>query len=103
MIEISFDVVDEFNADREADEILGHAAGCLLLVRQLLVRRRGRVDNKRLGVAHIGQIRGQLQVVYESRTCSCIALDSKREYTAKSVLEVFLCELVARVARKARV
>lgn len=63
LVEISLDVIDEFNADGEADKVLGHAAGRLLLVRQLLVRRRGRVNDERLRVADVGQVGGQLEAV----------------------------------------
>lgn len=98
LIEIRLDVIDELDADRQTNEILGNTAGRLLLVSQLLVRRRGRVDHERLRVAHVCQVRGQLQTVNKGGASSGTTLDAKREHTSETILEVLLGQFVAGVA-----
>ena len=53
------------DADRETDIALGHACRCLLLGRQLRMRRRGRVDRKAPGIADIGDVVVHLERVDE--------------------------------------
>lgn len=57
------------NPDHAPDEVISDARGDLLLRGELLVRRGGRVYDQRLGVAHVGQVRGQLDAVDEGDAC----------------------------------
>ena len=65
LVQVGDDVAHVLDADRQADELRRHAGLRLLLGRQLRVRRRGRVDDQRLGVADVGQVAGQLDAVDE--------------------------------------
>ena len=60
LIQIGLDVVDVFQADAHADVIVGDAGGLEFLGRLLAVGGAGRMDHQRLGVADVGQVRGQL-------------------------------------------
>ncbi len=53
------------DADGQADEVGRHPGGKLLLIGQLLVRRRRRVDGQGLGVPDIGQVRDEREGVDE--------------------------------------
>jgi hypothetical protein len=54
LLDIPEDVVDMFESHGQADEIRRHPCGRLLGRRQLLMRRRGRMDGQCLCVPHIG-------------------------------------------------
>ena len=73
-------------------------AGNLLLVGKLAVRGRGRVDDQRLGVADIGQMREQLQRLDELHAGLVAALQAEGEDGAGAVRRVFLLQRVVRVA-----
>ena len=67
----------------------GRDPGCdLLLVRQLLVGRAGRVDDQRLGIADVGQVRDQPQLLDEPRAGLPAALDAKGEDRAGATRQV---------------
>ena len=103
LLQVGLDVLDVLDADAETDEVLCHAAGRLFLVAQLLVRRRGRVNDERLCVSHVGQIRRQLERINKGRTGLGLALDTKRQHTTKASLQVLFRQRMARVALQARV
>ena len=63
LLEIIDDVFDVFQAETHPDEVRGDAAFDLLFVGQLLVRGDPRVDDEGLGVADVGEMAAQLQVV----------------------------------------
>src|SRR5689334_15676148 len=58
-------IVEIFDADGETDEVLRDSGGELLLVGELLVGGRGRVDDQALGVSEIGQMGEDLDGVDE--------------------------------------
>ena len=74
--EVGADVVDVLDADRDADHVLRHAGGFLLSLAKLLVRGGRGVDHQRLGVAHVGELRRELDGVDELRAWSEPALDA---------------------------
>ena len=60
LVEIGDDVVDVLDADRQADHVGRGACKLQLILRQLAVGGRGRVDDQRARVADIGEVREQL-------------------------------------------
>ena len=55
----------------------------LLCLVQLLMRRRGGVDDERLRIAHVRQVARELELIYHSTSYARIALDTETEHTAE--------------------
>src|SRR5215469_12661576 len=64
--EVVDDVVDVLEADRKADHVLADARSGERRGIELLMGRARRMDDERLGVADIGEMRGELQTVDEA-------------------------------------
>ena len=97
------DVVYVLDADADANHILAHAARRLLRLRQLLVRGARRVNDQSLGVAHVGELAGELDGVDELGARAQTPLDAKSEHRAVGILaEVFVGAFVVRVVGKSR-
>ena len=88
------DVVNVFDADGESHKVWRDAGGQLLLGRKLLVGRRGRMDGQRFGIAHVGQVRKELQALDEAPTGLRPALDAKAQDSALSPGQVLLGQFV---------
>ena len=67
LVEIGDDVVDVLDADREAHVAGRHAAGQLIGRAQLRVRRAGRMDGQRAGIADVGHVIEELERIDEAR------------------------------------
>lgn len=63
LLEVVDDVFDVFQAETDADEIWGDAAFDLLFVGELLVRSDPRVNDEGLGVADVGEMAAEFEVV----------------------------------------
>ena len=74
----------------------------LLLLVELRVGRRGRVDGQALGIAHVGQVREELQRVDELPPRVLAALDAEDDHRPALAPEVLLVQGVHRVALEAR-
>src|SRR3546814_10384422 len=59
LAKVGGDVVGILEAYREADHVLADAGRLKLLRGHLLVRGAGRMDHQRLGVADVGEMRGE--------------------------------------------
>ena len=55
-VEIGDQIVGGFEADREANDVGAGASGLTLLVAQLTMRRRSRVQDQAAGIADIGEM-----------------------------------------------
>ena len=77
--------------------------GALLLVAQLLVGRAGRVDDQRLGVADVGQVREQLQPLDEAPAGLEAAPDAEGEDRAGAFGQVALGQCAVGAVRQRRV
>lgn len=97
LIEVSNDVVDMLNTDREADSRRSDVLLCKLLWSHLRVSGGVRVYHERLHVSHIGEERENLQIVNERPCLFLTALDFEREDRTCSVREVLLVESVVRM------
>src|SRR5262249_11556327 len=77
LAEIGQDVLGILETDREADHVLADA-GCLeLLGAHLLMGGAGGVDDQGLGVAHIGEVRDELQRIDEALAGGAAAFDAE--------------------------
>lgn len=122
LLKVGNNVVNVFNAHRNADQVLSHTTVCLLLVRKLLMRRAPWVNCKRLGITDavvstlallddsmpdrsnlLCKVRDQLEAVNHLCASRSSALDTERQDTAKALLEILLCRLVRSVAAETRV
>ena len=103
LIEIGREVGDGFEADADADIIVGDAGLLEFLVGKLAVRGRSRVDDQRLCVAQVREVRSEFDRVDELFACRSTAFDAEPKDRAELVTEIFLGQLVARVARQAGV
>src|SRR5690349_286130 len=103
LVEVFLDVVDVLDAGRDA-HLLGRDAGApLLRLAELLVGRRRGVDDERLRVAHVREVRGELHRVDELLAGLEAALDAEGEHAAEAVPEVLARALVVRVLLEAGV
>src|SRR5690606_37315895 len=103
LVQVFDDVVHVLDADGQPDEIRGDARGPRLLFGQLLVRRAGRVNDQRLGVAQVGQQREQLDAVDEAAAGLVAAFDAEGEDGAGAFGQILAGQLVRRVAGQAGV
>ena len=74
-----------------------------LLGAQLRVRGRRGVDDERLGVSHVGEMREKPDVVYNLKSCLAPTCNAKDQHTPKPVPEKAARKIMTRVIRKARV
>ena len=65
LVEIPLDVRQVFDADGQADVVVGHAGERLFFHIQLAVGGGRRVDGQRTGITDVRQMREQLQVINE--------------------------------------
>ena len=101
LIQIPQNVVEVFEADREADHVGLDTGGALLRGAQLLVRGRGWMDHQAAGVADVGQVRKQLGVVDQLTARFVSALDAEAKYRAGALGQILLCEVVILAAGEA--
>jgi hypothetical protein len=77
---------------------LSNTRARLLLITQLLMRRRPRMNSQRLRISHIRQIRNQLEVIHNLASRRASTLNTERKYTPKSPWQIFLRKLMGRMA-----
>src|SRR3546814_3606465 len=77
LAQVGGDVVGILEAYREADHVLADAGRLKLLRGHLLVRGAGRMDHQRLGVADVGEMRGEAAGLDEFRPCLATALHAE--------------------------
>src|SRR3546814_20042210 len=77
LAKVGGEVVGILEAYREADHVLADAGRLKLLRGHLLVRGAGRMDNQRLGVADVGEMRGEAAGLDEFRPCLATALHAE--------------------------
>ena len=88
LVEIGEDVADVLDADREADEFRGDPGGELFFDGELLVGRRGGVNDQRFGVADVGQQREELEGVDQFLAGFVAAFNSECDQAALAVGEI---------------
>lgn len=91
------DVLDVFEAERDADHVGGDAAADLLLVGDLLVGGAPGVDDEGLCVADVGEVRAQLEVVDDGSDLVDVARDAERQHAALALGENLLRQRVVGV------
>ena len=103
LFEICEKVIDVFDTYGDADGTRGDA-GCLLGFRgKLLVGCGSRVNDKRLGVTDISQVREDLKIVDEFSCCIKAILEFDGEDGACALWQVFQLQLVVRGRFEARI
>ncbi len=65
LIEVPDDVLRVLQADGDADQVGAHAGGDELFLGELAMRRGGRVDDQGAGIADVGEMGRELQVLDE--------------------------------------
>ncbi len=103
VVEVGDQIVDGFEANRQSNEVIGHARRELLLHGKLGVRGAGGVNRQRLGVADVGKVLEQLEAVDKRTSSRTSTLDAEADQTALSLRQIFLGEFVRRVIRQAGV
>ena len=88
MLQISDDIVNMLQADRQPDIALRDTGGELLLRTELGMGCRRRVNGKAAGIADIGDVIKELQRVDEPLACRSSALQFEADQTAKPTRQV---------------
>ena len=65
LFEIGLDVINVLNANGDSNHGGGDACGSLLVFAQLLVGRRGWMDDEGFGIPNVGQMARQLEAIDE--------------------------------------
>ncbi len=86
VIEIPGEILDVFETDREAHRLGLDARLAQLVVGELRVRRRSRMDDQALGVADVGEMTPQLQRVDETTPGFAAAAQTEREDRAHAAV-----------------
>ena len=103
LIKIGQNVVNVFDADREADHLGPHPSLVLLLQRHLPVRGRSGVAGERFGIAHIDQPLEQLECVVKPLSGLQSACNAKGHQRARASAKIFLRQRVIKVVSEAGV
>ena len=94
------DVVDVFQAAAEANHSAVDACRNKLLVRELAVRRAGRVEHACTDIGDMNFIAGKLKSVHKADCGIASALNAYGNYTAASFWKIFLSQRVRFVIRQ---
>src|SRR5262245_12258319 len=89
LLEVGDDVVLVLDADRQPHHVRTGAGHDLLLVGELAVRGRGRMDDERAGVADIGEVREQPHIRDELYAGVVAALEPEGKDRARALRHVF--------------
>src|SRR5664279_2714707 len=87
-------VVRMLETDGQANEIRRKTAVALLLLGELRVRGTGGMKNQALGVAHVRQVREELDVVDDLHRRRVAALDAEDDHAAEAILEDLTLSLI---------
>ena len=103
LIDVGDDVVDVFQAYRDADEFRGNAGGKLGLRTHLTMAGGGGVQDQGFGVADIGQVAGELDGVDEFFAGGQTAFNAEAQNRPESALEIPAGIFISRVLFQAGV
>ncbi len=103
LLQVGDDVRHILQPDREPHHVRPGAGERLLLVGELAVRGRCRVDDQRAGVADIGEVGEQLDVRHHRDAGLVAAGETEGEDAAGALRRIALGEVVVAVAGKARI
>ena len=101
MVEVVDDVVYVFEADGGADKFGADAGGALVLFGELSVAGGGGVQDECFGVADVGEVAGELDVVDKCFAGGSASFDAEAEDGAEAAIEVLSGVLVGRVVFEA--
>lgn len=102
LIKVSDDVLSVLDADGKAHGTGSDAGLELLSGGHLGVRGRGRMDDKALGIGHVGEQGEKLQAVHKFHGCLSAALQVDEEDGSRALREIALIEGVVRGIRQRR-
>ncbi len=103
LVQIPQDIVDIFQTDAQTDKVGSDAGGEHLVFVELAVRGGDRVDGQALGVAYIGKMAQELEVVDKLFAGLDSSFDAKTEDGAVALGQIFLGPFVVGVVLEARV
>src|SRR5882757_2187609 len=97
LFKIGDDVGGRLQADRESHDVGAGAGGDALLLGELAMRRRGRMDDQALGVADIGHVREEVDAVDDLDAGFVTALDAEGEDRTRALGQVLSGERIVLV------
>ncbi len=101
LVEVGEDVIDVFDADREADEFGGDSGGALLFLVELGMSGGGRVDRQRFGIADVGEVFEKFEGIDEFRAGFGPTLDAEDDHGSAFATQVFVVQRGLRIAGQA--
>lgn len=93
LVEIGEDVVDVFDADGESNQLGRDACRALLVLGELGMSSRGRLDRKGFRVADVGEVFEKLEGIDEFRAGRSTALDAEDDHRATFPAEIFTVKI----------
>ena len=102
-VQISNNIPGILQTDAQAHQVRVHAGFPQLLVAELAVGVRGRVQDARIAVGHVRLDRDEPQAVHEAVRRRPVALDREGHHAAGALRKVFPGQGVVRVVRKVRI
>src|SRR5699024_2016052 len=100
LVKIPNNVVDVFNTHRNTYQIIRNTGSSQLLIRQLLVSSRARMQHQRFSVTDIGQMRCQLQISHKRCRRLPAALHTKTKYRTDTQGQQLFTTFVVRMICK---
>src|ERR1700676_4794560 len=90
LIDVPEDIIERFQSDRQPNHFRRNTGGALLFLVELAMRRRRRMDDQRLGIADIGQMRQELDRLDESHAGRGASFNAKSKDASRTSREVAL-------------
>src|SRR6266849_3693910 len=88
LIDVPEDIIERFQSDRQPNHLRRNTSGALLLFVELTMRRRCRMNDQRLGIADIGQVRQELDRLDKSHAGRGASLNAKSKDASRTSLAV---------------
>src|SRR6202158_6568308 len=103
LIDVPEEIIERFQSDRQPNHFRRNTSGALLFFVQLTMRRRRRMNDQRLGIADIGQMREELDRLDESHAGRGAAFNAKGKDASRTLWKVALRQRLVSVSLQQRV
>src|SRR2546421_7810089 len=103
LIDVPENIIERFESDRQPDHFRRNTGGTLLFFVELAMRGRRRMNDQRLGIADIGQMRQELDRLDESHAGRGASFDAKSKDASRTSREVALRQRLVAISLQQRV
>src|ERR1700736_4674517 len=103
LIDVPEDIIERFQSDRQPNHFWRNTGGALLFFVELAMRRRRRMNDQRLGIADIGQMRQELDRLDKSHAGRGASFNAKSKDASRTSRKVALRQCLVAISLQQRV